>query len=107
MKNASSGEITFLQRKIYNSMLQIAQNRPPEEASHVVPIKDFETLVGHTTSNSREYLKNVLRQMVSTQVEFDYKGDSSARKNSSWGIATRTEERRVGEEGVSTCRCRW
>lgn len=101
MKNASSGEITFLQRKIYNSMLQIAQNRPPEEASHVVPIKDFETLVGHTTSNSREYLKNVLRQMVSTQVEFDYKGDSSARKNSSWGIANMVAEVYISEDGNS------
>ncbi|WP_425953128.1 RepB family plasmid replication initiator protein [Ralstonia pseudosolanacearum] len=96
---STSGEITFLQRKAYNAMLQIAQqNRVDNEITFEVPISEFEALVGHTTSNSRDYLKQMARQLASIQVEFDFKGDSAKRK-SSWGIANMVAEVYISEDG--------
>ncbi|VVP59637.1 hypothetical protein PS880_06051 [Pseudomonas fluorescens] len=53
---------------------------------HDIPIKLVEEHVGHTTSNSRDHLKKVLKGMTQVQVEFDYKGESPGRK-SGWGVA--------------------
>ncbi len=53
---------------------------------HDIPLKLVEENVGHTTSNSRDYLKKILKGMTQVQVEFDYRGDSLGRK-SGWGIA--------------------
>ncbi len=87
MRNVStSSDFTFLQRKLYNTLLQFAQQRPESEAVHDIPIKKVEEHVGHTTTNSRDYLKKVLKSMTQVQVEFDYKGDGKGRK-SEWGIA--------------------
>ncbi|WP_432263257.1 RepB family plasmid replication initiator protein [Cupriavidus sp. TMH.W2] len=100
---SSSGEITFLQRKAYNAMLQIAQkNRTSDEITFEVPISEFEDLVGHTTSNSREYLKNMARQLASIQVEFDFKGESPGRKtgkNGGWGVANMVAEVYISDDG--------
>lgn len=87
MRNVSAtSDFTFLQRKVYNTLLQFAQHRPADEMVHDIPIKLVEGHVGHTTSNSRDHLKKVLKSMTQVQVEFDYKGESPGRK-SAWGIA--------------------
>lgn len=87
MRNVSTtGDFTFLQRKIYNSLLQFAQQQPETEMIHNIPLKELEELLCYETSNSRESLKKVLRSMAQVQVEFDYKGDSPGRQ-SGWGIA--------------------
>lgn len=99
IRNISAGEITFLQRKAYNAMLQVAQRGDTEQVTFEVPIKEFESLVGHNTPNSRDYLKNMIRQMTSTQVEFDYRGDG--KKKGSWGIANLIAEVYVNEETSS------
>lgn len=53
MRNVSAAsDFTFLQRKLYNTLLQFAQQRPREEMVHEIPIKQVEDNIGHTTSNS-------------------------------------------------------
>jgi hypothetical protein len=87
MRNVSTtSDFTFLQRKLYNTLTQFAQQRPDTEMVHDIPIKLVEEHVGHTTSNSRDHLKKVLKGMTQVQVEFDYKGESPGRK-SGWGVA--------------------
>ncbi|WP_178084657.1 replication initiation protein [Pseudomonas sp. MPC6] len=87
MRNISTtSDFTFLQRKLYNTLTQFAQQRPDTEMVHDIPLKLVEENVGHTTSNSRDYLKKILKGMTQVQVEFDYRGDSLGRK-SGWGIA--------------------
>lgn len=87
MRNVSTtSNFTFLQRKLYNTLTQFAQQRPDTEMVHDIPIKLVEEHVGHTTSNSRDHLKKVLKGMTQVQVEFDYKGESPGRK-SGWGVA--------------------
>ena len=99
MRNVSAtSDFTFLQRKLYNTLLQFAQQRPREEMVHEIPIRDVEDNIGHTTSNSRDYLKKVLVSMSQTQVEFDYKGESPGRK-SEWGIANLIAEAYILEDG--------
>ncbi len=97
---ASSGEITFLQRKAFNAMLQIAQrNRLGTEITFEVSIAEFEELVGQSTNNSRSFLKKMLRQLTTIQVEFDFRGDSTSEK-SSWGIANLIAEVYISSDGV-------
>lgn len=99
MRNVSAAsDFTFLQRKLYNTLLQFAQQRPREEMVHEISIKQVEDNIGHTTSNSRDYLKKVLVSMSQTQVEFDYKGESPGRK-SEWGIANLIAEAYILEDG--------
>lgn len=99
MRNVSAAsDFTFLQRKLYNTLLQFAQQRPSDEMVHQIPIKQVEDNIGHTTSNSRDYLKKVLASMLQTQVEFDYKGESPGRK-SDWGIANLIAEAYILEDG--------
>ncbi|MBX8557086.1 RepB family plasmid replication initiator protein [Pseudomonas cichorii] len=98
MRNVSTtSDLTFLQRKLYNTLTQFAQQRPASEMVHDIPIKLVEEYVGHTTSNSRDHLKKVLRGMTQAQVEFDYKGDSPGRK-SGWGVANLIAEAYILED---------
>lgn len=98
MRNVSTtSDLTFLQRKLYNTLTQFAQQRPATEMVHDIPIKLVEEYVGHTTSNSRDHLKKVLRGMTQAQVEFDYKGDSPGRK-SGWGVANLIAEAYILED---------
>jgi len=95
----ATGDITFLQRKAYNAMLHIAQkNRINNEVAFEAPITEFEELVGHSTSNSRQYLKDVLRSLMSLQVEFDYRGDGKAR-DVAWGLASMVAEVYLSADG--------
>ncbi|MCP3018291.1 replication initiation protein [Cupriavidus basilensis] len=96
---SSSGEISLIQRKAYNAMLQIAQkNRTGDEITFEVPISELESLVGHTNSNNREYLKQMARQLMDIKVEFDFKGESAGRK-SAWGIANMVAEVYISDDG--------
>lgn len=98
MRNVSTtSDFTFLQRKLYNTLTQFAQQRPDTEMVHDIPIKLVEKHVGHTTSNSRDHLKKVLKGMTQVQVEFDYKGESPGRK-SAWGVANLIAEAYILED---------
>lgn len=97
---STSGEITFLQRKAYNVMLHIAQkNRQEDEITFEVSVTEFASLVGHTSANNREYLKEIARQLASIQAEFDFRGDASGQRKSSWGIANMVAEVYITEDG--------
>lgn len=90
--STSVGEITFLQRKAFNALLSFAQQkRRDKEVTFEISVAEFESLVGHTTSNSREYLKNIARGLTDIKLEFDYKGDTRA-KTAGWGIANMVAE---------------
>lgn len=96
---AEVGEFSFLQLKAYNAMLHIAQKHRlenPDSLTYTVPISEFEKLVGHTTSHSREYLKDTARGLTRTQVEFDYRTAPKAKKND-WGIANLIAEVYIAE----------
>jgi hypothetical protein len=85
--STSIGEISLLQRKSYNALLTFAQqNRVGDQITFEISVAEFEDLVGHTTSNSREYLKQVARGLIDIKLEFDYKGDSRS-KTAGWGVA--------------------
>ena len=95
----TTGEITFLQRKVYNAMLHIAQRtRINDQMTFEVPIAQFEELVGHNDTNNRQYLKEILRSLTKMQVEFDYKGEG--RKHAGgWGIANMVAEVYISPDG--------
>lgn len=96
---SAAGEITFIQRKAFNAMISIAQkNRRNDEVTFEVPLSEFETLVGHTTSGGREYLKSMARALTDVKVEFDFKGDSPGRK-STWGVANMIAEFYITDDG--------
>jgi hypothetical protein len=90
--STSVGEISFLQRKAFNALLSFAQqNRRGEQITFEIAVSEFEDLVGHTTSNSREYLKNIARGLTDIKLEFDYKGDTRS-KTAGWGVANMIAE---------------
>jgi hypothetical protein len=102
IRNISSDEITFLVRKAYNAMLHVAQaeiskSGNPDQITFECSLRDFETLVGHSTPNSREHLKRVLRQLKTFNVEFDYRGEGKGRKGT-WGVASMVSEVYIMEE---------
>jgi len=95
----TTGEITFLQRKVYNAMLHIAQRtRMKDQMTFEVPIAQFEELVGHNDTNNRQYLKEILRSLTKMQVEFDYKG-SGKKHSGGWGIANMVAEVYISPDG--------
>jgi hypothetical protein len=111
VRNRSSEDISFLARKAYNVMLQIAQETmaatgDDQRVTFETTLKDFERRVGHTTPNGREYLKQILRQLASIQVEFDYRSTrpATAGEVKSWGIANMVAEVYIDED---TATLRW
>lgn len=76
---SSNGEITYLQRKAYNAMVHIAQkNRKGDEVTFEVSVAEFASLCGQNTPNSRDYLKQMAREVASIRAEFDFRATPRA-----------------------------
>src|ERR1700761_1025948 len=58
----------------FNALLQFAQQfRESDRLTYEVSVRDFERMVGHTSTGNREYLRGGARSIVAVQVEFDYR----------------------------------
>ena len=89
IRNMGSGEISLLQRKAFNFLLQNAQQcNDPNRLTYEVPIRDFERIVGFKTKSNRQYLRQVARDLMKVTVEFDFRSDSDKKRSPGWGIAT-------------------
>ncbi|MCB4350153.1 replication initiation protein (plasmid) [Burkholderia vietnamiensis] len=98
---SSNGEITYLQRKAYNAMVHIAQkNRKGDEVTFEVSVAEFASLCGQNTPNSRDYLKQMAREVASIRAEFDFRGDSKSGR-SGWGVANMIAEVYISDDGQS------
>ncbi|MGF6440732.1 RepB family plasmid replication initiator protein [Paraburkholderia youngii] len=89
IRNMGSGEISLLQRKAFNFLLQNAQQcNDPTRLTYEVPIRDFERAVGFKTKSNRQYLRQVARALMMVTVEFDYRSDSNKKRSPGWGVST-------------------
>ena len=80
---AISNEVTLLQRRAWNVMLAHAFEGLIEHDSHVMGLSDLVAHLGITTRNVT-HLRDTLRGLVDTKVEWDVLGKGGKRR---WGVA--------------------
>lgn len=80
---AISNEVTLLQRRAWNVMLAHAFDGLIERDSHVMGLADLVAHLGITTRNVT-HLRDTLRGLVDTKVEWDVLGKGGKRR---WGVA--------------------
>lgn len=89
-----SGRLTLLTRKLYNAQLIAAQEQGQDRDVYRVSLSE---LVANAAfdSNDTQMVKNHLRRMVQTQVEWNSVGDDEERR---WGVSSLLAEAELVEE---------
>jgi hypothetical protein len=70
-----SGELSLVERKLSNILLLNAYNDLLVKDTHSIPSKHLFAMLGWEDSNNVEGLKNTLKRLMSTIVEFNLMGD--------------------------------
>jgi plasmid replication initiation protein len=95
---SSEGEISLIQRKAYNVLLAHAYDDLLKKQSHRMPISDLCRYLNFD-SNNTQHLKNALRGLVKTTVEWNILG---ADRKQEWGAAAMLAEVKI-KDGF----CHW
>lgn len=77
-----SQKVTTVERKVWNVLLQNAYPELPKDDTHSIPARTVLDRIGQSTNNY-EYLRDRLRSLVSTQVEWNLLSKDTNR----WGVA--------------------
>ena len=85
---SSDGDISLIQRKAYNVLLAHAYDDLPKKNSHRMPISDLCRYLNFDSNNTK-HLKNALRGLVKTNVEWNILG---ADRRQEWGVAAMLAE---------------
>ncbi len=88
---SSSGDISLVQRKAYNVLLAHAYDDLPTKDEHRMPIADICRSLNFESNNTK-YLKDALRGLVKTNVEWNILG---ADRQQEWGVAAMLSEVRI------------
>jgi plasmid replication initiation protein len=88
---SSEGEISLIQRKAYNVLLAHAYDDLLKKPSHRMPISDLCRYLNFD-SNNTQHLKNALRGLVKTTVEWNILG---ADRKQEWGAAAMLAEVKI------------
>lgn len=87
----SEGEITLVQRKAYNVLLAHAYDNLPKKDIHRMPISDLCRYLNFDSNNTK-YLKDALRGLVKTNVEWNILGSD---RKGEWGAAALLSEVKI------------
>ena len=71
----TSGSLTLVQRKLANVLLFNAYDQLVQRRTHTIPVAIMCTMLGWDGSNKMEHLKDALRSLTSTSIEFNLKED--------------------------------
>lgn len=88
---SSEGEITLVQRKAYNVLLAHAYDDLPKKDQHRMPISDLCRYLNFDSNNTK-HLKDALRGLVKTDVEWNILG---ADRKGEWGVAALLSEVKI------------
>lgn len=94
----SKDEITLVQRKAYNVLLACAYDDLPKKSTHRMPVSDLCRYLNFDSNNTK-HLKDALRGLVNTKVEWNILG---ADRKQSWGVAAL-----LGEVKIENGFCYW
>lgn len=78
------GKLELLKRKAYNALLHNAQRKGADKSEYSISIGELAKSIGFD-SNNYDALKDYLRQLQGTQVEWDFTTDKGG---SSWGVSS-------------------
>lgn len=89
-----SGKLTLLTRKLYNAQLIAAQKQGKDRETYRSPLKD---IVANASYDSKdiELIKQHLRQMIQTKVEWNSLGEDDNRR---WGVSVLLAEAEIIED---------
>jgi plasmid replication initiation protein len=88
---SSDGEISLVQRKAYNVLLAHAYDDLPKKDVHRMPISDLCRYLNFDSNNTK-YLKDALRGLVKTDVEWNILGSD---RKAEWGVAALLSEVKI------------
>ena len=71
----TSASLTLVQRKLANVLLYNAYDNLTKKRTHTIPLPILCTMMGWEASNRIEHLKDAMRALASTTVEFNLKED--------------------------------
>lgn len=94
----SKDEITLVQRKAYNVLLACAYDDLPKKSTHRMPVSDLCRYLNFDSNNTK-HLKDALRGLVNTKVEWNILG---ADRKQAWGVAAL-----LGEVKIENGFCYW
>jgi plasmid replication initiation protein len=94
----SKDEITLVQRKAYNVLLACAYDDLPKKSTHRMPVSDLCRYLNFSSNNTK-HLKDALRGLVNTKVEWNILG---ADRKQTWGVAAL-----LGEVKIENGFCYW
>ena len=96
----TSGELSLLERKMSNILLLNAYDSLPTAKSHSIPVAHLCAMLGWEESNNVERLKDALRTLVSTRIEFNLL-DKEGKEH--WEVTTIISGGNIGN-GICTYR---
>jgi plasmid replication initiation protein len=84
-----AGDLTTIERKVINVLLLNAYDDLTTKEQHCIPVQVLCSMIGWGDSNNTEHLKNSLRRIVTTSIEFDllYNGEKE-KKRKRWAAST-------------------
>lgn len=88
---SNTGDISLIQRKAFNVLLAYAYDDLPKKDEHKIPIMDLCRYINFDSNNTR-HLKDALRGLVKTNVEWNILG---ADRQQEWGVAALLAEVRI------------